>query len=43
MEQRAAIEFFKAKKTAIEKSEMLKKAYGEECLPRTSVSQCMKG
>jgi hypothetical protein len=39
MEQRAAIRFCaKLKKTATE-TEMLKSAYGEECLSRTSVFQ----
>jgi hypothetical protein len=33
MEQRAAIKFFvKLKKTATETFEMLKRAYGEECM-----------
>jgi hypothetical protein len=38
MEQRAAIKFcVKLKKTATETFEMLKSAYGEECLSRTSM------
>jgi hypothetical protein len=38
MEQRAAIKFYvKLKKTATETFEMLKSAYGEECLSGTSV------
>jgi hypothetical protein len=38
MEQRAAIKFCaKLKKTAPETFEMLKSAYGEECLSSTSV------
>jgi hypothetical protein len=38
MEQRAAIKFFvRLKKTATETFEMLKSAYGEDCLSRTSV------
>jgi hypothetical protein len=37
MEQRAAIKFcVKLKKTASETFEMLKSAYGEECITRTS-------
>jgi hypothetical protein len=40
MEQRAAIRFcVKLKKTATETFEMLKSAYGEECLSRTKVSE----
>jgi hypothetical protein len=40
MEQRAVIRFcVKLRKTAIETFEMLKNAYGEECLWRTSVFQ----
>jgi hypothetical protein len=40
MEQRAAIKFcIKLKKTA---TEMLKNAYGKECLSRTSVSEWHK-
>jgi hypothetical protein len=38
MEQRPVIKFcVKLKKTAIETFEMLKSAYGEECLSRTGV------
>jgi hypothetical protein len=38
MEQRAVVKFCeKLKKTAIEAFEMLKSAYDEECLLRTSV------
>jgi hypothetical protein len=38
MEQRAAIKFcVNLEKTASETFEMLKSAYGEECLSRTSV------
>jgi hypothetical protein len=38
MEQRAEIKFcVKLKKTATDMFEMLKNAYGEECLLRTSV------
>jgi hypothetical protein len=38
MEQRAAIKFcVEIKKTATERFEMLKSAFGEECLSRTSV------
>jgi hypothetical protein len=44
MEHRAAIKFcVKLKKTATEKLEMLKSAYSEECLSRTSVFECIKG
>jgi hypothetical protein len=43
MEHRAAIEFcVKLNKTAIEKFEMSKSAYGEECLSRTSVFEWHK-
>jgi transposase len=43
MEQRAAIKFcVKLKKTATETFEMLKRAYGKECLSRTSVFQWHK-
>jgi hypothetical protein len=43
MEQRAAIKFcVQLRKTATETSEMLKNAYGEECLSRTSVFECHK-
>jgi hypothetical protein len=43
MEQRAASNFcVKLKKTATRTSEMLKRAYGEECLSRTSVFQLHK-
>jgi hypothetical protein len=43
MEQRAAIKFFvKLKKTANETFEMLKSAYGEECLSRTGVFEWHK-
>jgi hypothetical protein len=44
MEPRAAIKFFvKSKKTATETFEMLKSVYGEECLSRTIVFECIKG
>jgi hypothetical protein len=40
LEQKAAIKFcVELKKTATETSAMLKSAYGEECLSRTSVSE----
>jgi hypothetical protein len=40
MEQRAGIKFYvKLKKTVAKTFEMLKSAYGEECLSRTSVSE----
>jgi hypothetical protein len=43
MERRAAIKFcLNLKKTDIETSEMLKSAYGEECLSRTSVFEWHK-
>jgi hypothetical protein len=43
MEQRAAIKFcVKLKKTVTETLEMLKSAYGEECLSRTSVCEWHK-
>jgi hypothetical protein len=43
MEQKAAIKFcVKLKKTATETFEMLKSAYGEECLSRTSVFEFYK-
>jgi hypothetical protein len=43
MEQSAAIKFcVKLKKTATETFEMLKSAYGEECLLRSSVFECHK-
>jgi hypothetical protein len=43
MKQRAAIKFcVKLKKTATETFEMLKSAYGEECLLRISVFECHK-
>jgi transposase len=43
MEQRAATKFsVKLKKTGNEMFVMLKSAYGEECLSRTSVSECHK-
>jgi hypothetical protein len=38
MEERATVKFHvKLKKTATETFEMLKNAYGEECLSRTNV------
>jgi hypothetical protein len=44
MEQRAAIKFYvKLKKTATEKSEMLKSGFGEEYLSRNSCLNGMKG
>jgi hypothetical protein len=43
MEQRATIKFcVKLKKTATETFEMLKSAYGEECLSRTSMFKLHK-
>jgi hypothetical protein len=43
MEQRAVIKFYvKLKKTAIETFEMLKSAYGEKNLSRTSVFEWHK-
>jgi hypothetical protein len=43
MEQRAAIKFcVKLKKTATETFEMLKNAYGEECLLRTNMFEWHK-
>jgi hypothetical protein len=43
MEQRAEIKFcVRLKKTATETFEMLKSAFGEECLSRTSVSEWHK-
>jgi hypothetical protein len=43
MEERAAIRFcVKLNKTATKTFEMLKSAYGEECLLRTSVFECHK-
>jgi hypothetical protein len=43
IEQRAAIKFCsKLKKTATETFEMLKSAYGEECLSRTGVFEWHK-
>jgi hypothetical protein len=43
MEQKAAIKFcVKLTKTATETFEMLKNAYSEECLSRTSVFECHK-
>jgi hypothetical protein len=43
MEQKSAIRFcVKLKKTTIEAFEMLKSAYGEECLWRTSVFEWQK-
>jgi hypothetical protein len=41
MEERAAIKFcVQLKNTATETFEVLNKAYGEECLSRTSVFEC---
>jgi hypothetical protein len=43
MEQREAIKFcVKLKKAATETFEILKSAYDEECLSRTSVFECHK-
>jgi hypothetical protein len=47
MDHRVAIKFFfffvKLKKTAFETFEMLKSAYGEECLSRINVFESHKG
>jgi hypothetical protein len=43
MQQRSVIKFYtKLKKIAIETVQMLKSAYGEECLWRSSVSEWHK-